>query len=241
MVARGRFVIIKVDIITHKLQTVHFVKRAFFSNIAPMKTREKILQVALSLFNEKGVSRISSRNISEELGISYGNLTYHFPRKEDIILTLYQQMQTKINEQFALLETQIFALNFILDNLKAVFKILYEYKFVFLGLAYLNREFDEIRQDTLVQFEYRRKLLQKLADFLAKNGFLRPENVEGENKSKIHNLLMIMHFWIADAEIFYQGEEEGKVAHYLEIFYNAVRPSLTETAMKMFEEMYALH
>jgi len=147
-------------------------------------------------------------------------------------------MQSKINEQFAQLEKEIFALNFVLDNLRVLFKILYAYKFVFLGLAYLNREFEEIRNDTLLQFEYRRRLFEKLASFLTKNKFLHPETTEGETKSKIHNLLMIMHFWIADAEIFYQGEEDKKVACYLEMFYNAVRPSLTEPALKMFEEMY---
>jgi AcrR family transcriptional regulator len=206
-----------------------------------MKTREKILHTALVLFNEKGVSQISSRNVSEELGISYGNLTYHFPKKEDVIMALYEQMQRKINEQFTLLEKQIFGLHFVLDNLKAIFKVLYEYKFVCLGFAYLNREFDEIRQDTLVQFEYRRKLLEKMATFLAQNGFLRPENVPNETKSKIHNLLHIMHFWILDAEIFYKGTEEHKVGYYLEMFFNAVRPSLTETALKMFEEMHPVH
>jgi AcrR family transcriptional regulator len=206
-----------------------------------MKTREKILHTALALFNEKGVSQISSRNISEELGISYGNLTYHFPKKEDIVMALYQQMQNKINEQFALLEKQIVGLHFVLDNLKAIFKVLHEYKFVFLGFAYLNREFEAIRQDTWTQFEYRRGLLERLAHFLGQGGFLRPENVPHENKSKIHNLLHIMHFWILDAEFFYKGAEEQKVNYYLEMFFNAVRPSLTETALKMFEEMHPIH
>jgi AcrR family transcriptional regulator len=205
-----------------------------------MKTRDKILHTALALFNERGVSRVSSRNISEELEISYGNLTYHFPKKEDIVMALYQQMQTKINEQFTLLEKEIFALHFVLDNLKAIFKVLYEYKFVFLGFAYLNREFEEIRQDTLTQFEYRRALLERMGLFLAQNGLLRPENAPNETKSKIHNLLHIMHFWILDAEVFYKGAEEHKVGYYLEMFYNAVRPSLTDIALKMFEEMYPI-
>lgn len=205
-----------------------------------MKTRDKILHTALSLFNENGVSRISSRNISEDMGISYGNLTYHFPKKEDIVLTLYQQMQDKINEQFRQLEANIFGLNFMLDSLKAIFKISYQYKFVFLGLAYLNREFEEIRKDTLKQWEQHKLLLEKLAFFLAQNGMLRPEVAPNENKSKINNLLHILHFWIADAEIFYRGDEEHKIGYYLEMFYNAIRPSLTEKALHIFEELYPI-
>ncbi len=206
-----------------------------------MKTRDKILSTALHLFNENGVSKVSSRNISEDMGISYGNLTYHFPKKEDIVLALYQQMQEKITAQFNLLEENIFGLNFALDSLKSIFKISYTYKFVFLGFAYLNREFQDIRKDTLRQWEQRKQLLEKLAMFLANNDMLRAESSPHENKSKIGNLLHLLHFWIADAEIFYQGEEDHKIGHYLDMFYNAVRPSLTPKALQIFEELYPIH
>ena len=47
--------------------------------------REAIMDTAEKLFNEKGFNRVSLRNISDSLGISKGNLTYYFQKKEDLI------------------------------------------------------------------------------------------------------------------------------------------------------------
>ena len=62
-----------------------------------MKTNEKIRNQALILFNDKGVDQVSSLEISQALTISYGNLTYHYKKKDDIVLALYSQMQQELN------------------------------------------------------------------------------------------------------------------------------------------------
>ena len=66
-----------------------------------MKTRDKILETARELFNNDGVSTVSSRNISDAMNISYGNLCYHFPKKDDIIMQLYASMQTELDTEVA--------------------------------------------------------------------------------------------------------------------------------------------
>lgn len=50
-----------------------------------MNTREKIIAEAKRLFNESGYSRTTMRDISRELNISPGNLTYYFPKKSSLI------------------------------------------------------------------------------------------------------------------------------------------------------------
>ena len=50
-----------------------------------MNTREKIIAKAKHLFNESGYSRTTMRDISRELSISPGNLTYYFPKKASLI------------------------------------------------------------------------------------------------------------------------------------------------------------
>lgn len=57
------------------------------------KTREKILQTANRLFNERGAYRVHTHHIAKAAGLSPGNLYYHFKNKEDIILALFQQME----------------------------------------------------------------------------------------------------------------------------------------------------
>ena len=51
----------------------------------PRRTAERILDTTLELFNRFGEPNVSTTLISAELGISPGNLYYHYPAKEELI------------------------------------------------------------------------------------------------------------------------------------------------------------
>jgi AcrR family transcriptional regulator len=55
-------------------------------------TRERILDVALDLFTEKGYDKTSLREIAEPLGITKAALYYHFASKEDILMALHLRL-----------------------------------------------------------------------------------------------------------------------------------------------------
>ncbi len=62
-----------------------------------MKTRDRILQCALELFNEHGEPNVSTLEIANEMDISPGNLYYHFHGKEPLILELFERFQTELD------------------------------------------------------------------------------------------------------------------------------------------------
>lgn len=51
----------------------------------PRRTAQRILETARLLFNRFGVPNVSTTSIAAELGISPGNLHYHFPSKNDLL------------------------------------------------------------------------------------------------------------------------------------------------------------
>jgi len=53
--------------------------------------RERILDVALDLFNEHGYDATSLREIAQRLGVSKAALYYHFEQKADIMVALHQR------------------------------------------------------------------------------------------------------------------------------------------------------
>src|ERR1700742_3038371 len=55
-------------------------------------TRERILDIALQLFNEQGYDKTSLREIAERLQVTKAALYYHFERKEDILLQLHLRL-----------------------------------------------------------------------------------------------------------------------------------------------------
>jgi AcrR family transcriptional regulator len=60
------------------------------------RTRERILDVALELFSEKGYDATSMREIAERLGITKAALYYHFDAKEDIVRTLLVDIESQV-------------------------------------------------------------------------------------------------------------------------------------------------
>ena len=60
-----------------------------------MKTKDKILQVALDLFNESNTQAATTNHIAKAMGISPGNLHYHYKNREEIVLKLYEKMKSE--------------------------------------------------------------------------------------------------------------------------------------------------
>ncbi|GAB3567304.1 TetR/AcrR family transcriptional regulator [Spelaeicoccus albus] len=64
--------------------------------MATEDTRSRIQVVALELFTEHGYDGTSLREISERLGVTKAALYYHFKSKEEILLSLFTDVQEKI-------------------------------------------------------------------------------------------------------------------------------------------------
>ena len=61
-----------------------------------MKTRDRILECALQLFNQQGEPNVSTLEIANEIGISPGNLYYHFHGKEPLVLGLFERFEDEL-------------------------------------------------------------------------------------------------------------------------------------------------
>ena len=100
---------------------------------APRRTAERILEVTLELFNRFGEPNVSTTLISAELGISPGNLYYHYPAKDELINSLFERYEKALME---LLQASDGVRNvedawFFLHSL---FEIVWEYRFLYRDL-----------------------------------------------------------------------------------------------------------
>ena len=55
------------------------------------RTRERVLEAALELFNERGCASVTTNHVAAQAGISPGNLYYWFGDKDEIVRELYAQ------------------------------------------------------------------------------------------------------------------------------------------------------
>ena len=61
-----------------------------------IKTRERIVQTSLELFNQLGERSVSTNHIAAHMEISPGNLYYHFPNKQAIIAVLFSEYEALV-------------------------------------------------------------------------------------------------------------------------------------------------
>jgi AcrR family transcriptional regulator len=68
------------------------------ANTRGAKTRVRIISACRQLFNERGLSNVTTADIANAVGINEGNLYYHFQRKEQLIETLFGEFETSLRQ-----------------------------------------------------------------------------------------------------------------------------------------------
>ncbi|MDP2514318.1 TetR/AcrR family transcriptional regulator [Photobacterium damselae subsp. piscicida] len=111
-----------------------------------MKTRDCILAVSLDLFNRHGVSQVSTLIIATEMGISPGNLYYHFRGKEEIISTMISDLQHAITQLSAEYPNQVKEFDDYWPFMHTVMALFTHYRFLFRNLDNLNSQDQQMRR-----------------------------------------------------------------------------------------------
>ncbi len=204
-----------------------------------MKTKERIVETAMRLFNEQGTGAVSTNHIAEALSMSPGNLYYHFRNKEEIIRAILERMITQWEKLYAALPRERAAT--VADVQQIVtenFLLLWEYRFFYRELnALVQRDpvlrdrYKHIRQERLVNLE---TLLRRLGNAPA----LR-------TSASVTNLArlcwLIGDYWLPFLEI--EGElilseviEQG-----MALYMQALRPYMDDTETAQAEPVSETH
>ena len=203
-----------------------------------MTTKERILAKAKELYNQQGTDSITVRHIASELTMSHGNLCYHFPNTDSIIQALYIDLVEKLNGLFAGMETTSSSLQVLYDTSFKGFELLYEYRFLMLDFVRIMRSIPAINQH-FKQLMLVRKLqmIQTFKD-LETDGLIRSPLFPDQYELLTEHLLTFGDFWIARAEIVYEGEVNNRIQHYHRIFLSSLIPILTEQGLEEWNRLF---
>lgn len=106
-------------------------------------TRDRILQASLALFNAQGLAAVSTHKIAAELGISPGNLHYHFKAKQLIVGGLFRRFEERL---LACMDAaaSVHALDDAWLSLHLTFEAINEYRFIYRDVGFLLNEYPEL-------------------------------------------------------------------------------------------------
>jgi AcrR family transcriptional regulator len=102
-----------------------------------MSTRDRILDAALELFNDQGTAAVSTNHIAATIGISPGNLYYHFRNKEDIINALFERLFALWDEAYQLPSGRAPKLADLEALIAVNYQLIWDYRFAYREMAAL--------------------------------------------------------------------------------------------------------
>jgi AcrR family transcriptional regulator len=158
------------------------------------RTRDRILDVSLAMFNERGEPNVTTNHIADELEISPGNLYYHFRNKDDIIEQLFARYEERMDNALAAPNGRLPELEDIWLQLHLVFECIWDYRFLYRDLVEIlsrNRRLRMRFARILKRADERAHLVMR---GLNQAGIMRGS--ADELNSAATNVLVLATFWL---------------------------------------------
>lgn len=201
------------------------------------KTKEKILETALQLFNAQGISKVSLRTIANDMNISLGNLTYHFKKRDDIVVSLYLELVAKMDAMTLQ--------NVSKDNLlESFFKIsdliaenFYEYRFIMLDFVHITRNYSQIQTHYRELIKIREQQFKLLMSELIRLDLIREEIIEDEYVYLFKELKILNDFWLPSLSIENDVITQEEISKHALLLKTKIFPYLTKKGRTAFQQM----
>jgi AcrR family transcriptional regulator len=162
---------------------------------APRRTRERILELSLRLFNEFGEPNITTTVIAEEMNISPGNLYYHFRNKDDIVNSIFVQFEAEIVRILTVPETRRSNLEDVWFYLHVMFELIWRYRFLYRDLSDLLSRNRKLELHFKQILSHKTKVARQLCEDLRGEHSL--EATDAEISALATNMVVVATYWLS--------------------------------------------
>lgn len=204
-----------------------------------IKTKDKIIETSLRLFNEQGVENVTVRDIAKEMGISHGNLCYHFANIDEIVFKLYENLVAELDTSITEFQSKDIDLELLYHTTEYIFTRFYKYRFLMLDFVGIMRKTEKIKVHYQQLIARRRMEFGFMIQNLIAQGVFKPELFEGQYDHIMSLFMIVGDFWIGHSEIFFQGKnDEEKIDHYIKIYLYSATFYLTDKGLADFHKLF---
>ncbi|MBD0258839.1 MAG: TetR family transcriptional regulator [Cytophagales bacterium] len=193
-----------------------------------MKTRERILEKALEMMNEKGLENVSTYDIARALDIRQSNITYYFPTKSDIVNALGKRMIEEVDQPFEAVAPHAFSFRYFYRLVDRVMQVHQRYRFFMLNYAAIITADRELNEHFIRVLRTRPGQHAGIITLLDANGYLRGEEMMPHNDTILYVENIVAIYWVQEAAIYHAHLPDAeKRRHYLKLFFQGFIPYLT--------------
>lgn len=161
----------------------------------PRRTRERILDLSLRLFNEFGEPNITTTVIADEMNISPGNLYYHFRNKDDIVNSIFAEFEKEIDGLLDVPQNRQANIEDAWLYLQVMFELIWRFRFLYRDLN------DLLSRNRTLEIHFKRILKHKvdvakrLCEGLVESGDMMAQPQEIDALAK--NMVVVATYWLS--------------------------------------------
>lgn len=158
------------------------------------RTKQRILETSLAMFNAQGEPNVTTNHIADELGISPGNLYYHYRNKDHIVEHIFAAYEARMDEALITPDGRLPNLEDVWLQLHLIFECMWTYRFLYRDLV------DIISRNRKLRMHFSRILNRASASAevvlkgLAQAGIMRATS--DEIHATAENVLLVATFWL---------------------------------------------
>jgi len=158
------------------------------------KTKTRILKTALELFNNEGEAQVSAVDVASVMGISPGNLYYHYKGKPEIIAALFEDFEEEIR---MILSGPMEKPLSLPDNwvyLYIIFEEIFDFRFFYRNMSEILKRIPGLKTPFARILTLKEHTAFSIISTLEEGGFLTFQ--EGEKGALAGRLAQHFTFWL---------------------------------------------
>ena len=198
------------------------------------KTRDRLLETSLVLFNERGFGAVTTASIAERAGVLEGSLWYHFRTKKDILtahIGLLQQVFEGANIEADSTDPET-----IIAGIFASYDVIWDFRYILrddFG-AVLDAEEPALQTTRLIN-DFLDTWTEGRIRHAHENGLLKMEPAEMEDLSEI--ILVIGRYWLDFSKRKYPETDKPALRRKgLRHVFTVLHPYLTSSAANIIKQ-----
>lgn len=198
-------------------------------------TKTRIIEVAEKLFFQEGIANIRLQQIADGVGISVGNLAYHFKNKETLVEAIYENLFTELSAILSqyMIYPQLLGFD---KQFSAMYQFYQKNSFTFNNSWEIERNYPEIQKEWLAASNKVLLQIRKRVDYNIQNGFIKPEPYKGAYESLAGSLLLNINCWIPQQMLRGKTVKEDAYKRHL---WGVLYPHFTEKGVQEFKHIIA--
>ncbi|MDX1907712.1 MAG: TetR/AcrR family transcriptional regulator [Bacteroidia bacterium] len=204
--------------------------------MASTETKTRIIAGAVACFNREGIAQTRLQQMADEIGMSLGNMTYHFRNKEAVMQAIWDQLADR--QRVLLAEYRVLPLFEDLERLmRQLFELQQAYRFFYTDTLDIMRTYPGIRAAYRQHLQWQVLQVEGAIQFNQARGALRMAPVPG------YEATLAQQFWLMADQWQYRqavaGLPSDQYADYRIALWAVFIPFCTDMGLREYQQIPA--